>query len=111
MATKTLIELVDDLDGSPATETVTFAIDGVTYQIDLSETNATQLRDDISRWTDRGRRTGGRRGRSAAASGPASSISADKRTAVRAWAKDNGHHVGDRGRIPQAVVDAYDAAH
>lgn len=63
MASKTLIEFIDDLDGSPATQTVTFAVDGVTYEIDLNDPNAAQLREDINRWTEHGRRVGGRRAR------------------------------------------------
>ncbi|HLV56903.1 MAG TPA: Lsr2 family protein, partial [Actinotalea caeni] len=114
MASKTLIELIDDLDGSPAAETVTFAIDGVTYEIDLSDANAAQLRGDISRWTEHGRRVGGRRARTAktTTSGTATASSRKRDLGVvREWAKANGHKVSDRGRVPQPILDAYDAAH
>lgn len=115
MASKTLIELIDDLDGSPATQTVTFATDGVTYEIDLNDPNAAQLREDISRWTDHGRRVGGRRARptkTTTTSGTATTSSRKRDLgAVREWANANGHKVSDRGRVPQPVLDAYDAAH
>ena len=115
MASKTLIEFIDDLDGSPATQTVTFAVDGVTYEIDLSDANAAQLRGDISRWTDHGRRVGGRRARTTkttTTSGTATTSSRKRDLgAVREWAKANGHKVSDRGRVPQSILDAYDAAH
>lgn len=112
MASKTLIELIDDLDGSPAAETVTFAVDGVSYEIDLNEGNAAQLREAITTWADRGRRTGGRRVRGTSTTSPPRPAPAGKRdlAAIRAWAKDNGHKVSDRGRVPQAVLDAYDDA-
>lgn len=61
MARSTVITLVDDVDGAPAAETVTFAVDGVTYEIDLSEENARRLRDDLGPWLKAGRWTGGRR--------------------------------------------------
>lgn len=61
MARTTVITLVDDVDGTPATETVSFSVDGVAYEIDLSEANARKLRDEIAPWLNAGRRTGGRR--------------------------------------------------
>lgn len=111
MASRTLIELIDDLDGSPAAETVTFAVDGVTYEIDLNDPNAAQLREDINRWTEHGRRVGGRRARTAKPSTATTSSRKRDLGAVREWAKANGHKVSDRGRVPQPILDAYDAAH
>lgn len=61
MARTTVITLVDDVDGAPATQTVTFGVDGVEYEIDLSEENARRLRDELDPWLKAGRRTGGRR--------------------------------------------------
>lgn len=104
VASKTLIEFIDDLDGSPASETVTFAIDGVTYEIDLSETHAAQLRGRHP--LDRGTCT-----TTTPAPAPQRTPAAKRDlAAIRGWAKDNGHKVSDRGRISQAVLDAYDAA-
>lgn len=61
MARTTVITLIDDIDGTKATETVTFALDGTTFEIDLSAENAARLRDDLRSWVSAGRRTGGRR--------------------------------------------------
>ena len=107
MAQRVEVILVDDVDGSSAVETVTFALDGVSYEIDLSEKNARKLRDDLSQWTGHARRSGGRR--STGGRRPTG-----KRTdlgAVREWARDNGHTVSDRGRISAEVQAAYDKAH
>lgn len=101
----------NDLDGSPAAETVTFAVDGVTYEIDLNDPNAAQLREDISRWTDHGRRVGGRRARTTKPSTATTSSRKRDLGAVREWANANGHKVSDRGRVPQPILDAYDTAH
>jgi hypothetical protein len=115
MASKTIVELVDDLDGEGAAEeTVSFALDGVEYEIDLTTENAGKLRDDLAHWVDHARRTAGRRGRTTrASSGGTTRKAADRErtAAVREWARANGHDVSDRGRIPTAVADAYDAAH
>mgnify|MGYP000889442202 CR=1 FL=1 len=68
MARKTQVILTDDIDGTDATGTVSFAIDGVAYEIDLSAKNAEKLRNDMKKWVEAGRRVGGRRrGRSASA--------------------------------------------
>ena len=63
VAQKVQVLLVDDLDGGEADETVTFALDGVTYEIDLTTANADKLRGLLNPYTDSGRRTGGRVGR------------------------------------------------
>lgn len=104
MARKTYVELVDDIDGGKADETVSFSIDGVSYEADLSEKNAKKLRDVLAPYAEAGKRISGRRTPRKARSGP-------DNAAVRAWAAENGHEVGDRGRIPQAIIDAYTAAH
>jgi hypothetical protein len=106
MASKTRVVLIDDLDGSEAAETVSFALDGTTYEIDLSADNAAKLRDALSPWVSQGRRTGGRARRGTRSTAPASDT-----TKVREWAKANGYSVSDRGRISQEIRDAYDAAH
>lgn len=107
MAQRVEVILVDDVDGETAVETVTFGLDGVNYEIDLSEKNARKLRDELSTWTGHARRSGGRR--STGGRRPAG-----KRTdlsAVREWARDAGHSVSDRGRISREVQEAYDKAH
>lgn len=113
MAQRVEVTLIDDIDQSKAAETVTFALDGVSYEIDLSEKNARKLRDDFATWTGHARRSG-----SARAGGTrrrvGASAGAGKRTdlgAVREWARANGHTVSDRGRISAEIQAAYDKAH
>ncbi|MEO5663152.1 MAG: Lsr2 family protein [Nocardioides sp.] len=106
MAQKVNIILVDDLDGSDADETVTFGLDGTTYEIDLNDSNATALRDALAGYVGHARKvTGGaRRGRKAAGS---STNTKD----VREWAKGQGMEVSERGRISADIQQAYDSAH
>ncbi len=113
MAQRTQVLLIDDLDGSDAEETITFGVDGSTYEIDLSEKNATRLRESLANYVAHGRkaaliRSNGRRraGRNGATT-PAGTDTAD----IRAWARDNGYAVNERGRIAAEVLDAYRAAH
>ncbi len=111
MAQRVEVILVDDIDGGSADETVTFALDGVSYEIDLSSKNAKSLRDDLAKWTGHARRagsSGGRRGRRSSGGGTA------RRTdlaSVREWARANGYEVSDRGRISADIQAAYDKAH
>jgi Lsr2 len=110
MAKKVQVLLVDDIDkSSPADETVSFSLDGVSYEIDLTSDNAARLRNDLSEWIGHAERTGGRRS-SGRPAGKGSSPKADL-GAVRAWARENGHQVSDRGRISADVQAAYDKAH
>ena len=110
MAQKVQVLLVDDIDGGNADETVTFGLDGVTYEIDLTAGHASELRDALAQWVGHARKVGGRTaGRSAAPRGRRSS-SGDAQ-AIREWAKENGHKVSERGRISADVKSAYDAAH
>lgn len=107
MAQKTQIILVDDIDGSAATQTVTFALDGVTYEIDLNDDHAAALRETIEEWVPKARRSGGRRNvRRRAGSG--NSANTQK---IREWARANGYDISDRGRIPSSIAQAYTAAH
>jgi len=103
MAQRVEVILIDDIDGSSAVETITFGLDGVTYEIDLSEEHAKKLREDFAQWTGHARRTsGGRRTttrRTAARRGNVSEI--------REWARANGYQVSDRGRISTEIQEAY----
>lgn len=108
MAQKVNIILVDDLDGSEATQTVAFGLDGANYEIDLNDDNAQTLRDAVAKFLGAARRTGGRRASGTATRSP-SSGSSDK-AAVREWAKAAGMEVSERGRIPVEIQEAYDAA-
>ena len=109
MAQRVNVVLVDDLDGDEASETVSFALDGVDYEIDLNDGNAQALRDALSRYVGAGRRVGGRRrkGQRAAAGGDTGPSASD----IRAWARENGWDVPERGRVSAEVRQAYAAAH
>jgi len=110
MAQKVQVVLIDDIDGGDATETVTFGLDGVTYEIDLNDKNAAKLRDALAVWVGSGRRVTGRSARGT--SRPTGRrASGDDSSAIREWAKANGHKVSERGRISAAVREAYAAAH
>lgn len=112
VAQKVQVLLVDDLDGGEADETVTFALDGVTYEIDLTTDNADKLRGLLGPYVDGGRRTGGRAGRGRAAKGASRGGAASQDTAkIRAWAKEEGYEVNDRGRVPAQIREAYEKAH
>ncbi|MEV5913381.1 Lsr2 family protein [Streptomyces chartreusis] len=109
MAQKTIILLTDDIDGGEASETMTFGLDGKSYEIDLSDANADKLREALAPYVDAARRTGGRssagtRGRGAAKQRPAGEPSAEE---LRVWAKENGYEVNDRGRVPASIKEAY----
>ncbi|MDE9364442.1 Lsr2 family protein [Luteipulveratus sp. YIM 133132] len=104
MAQKLQVLLLDDVDGSEAAETVSFGLDGVTYEIDLSASNAAEFRKELSTWTESARRTGGRRSTTKA---PGTSNRHDL-TKVRDWARDNGYSVSDRGRVSREIQEAYD---
>jgi hypothetical protein len=102
------VHLADDLDGGPAEDTLIFALDGRDYEIDLSNANAQKLRQALRPYVTAACKTtrGGTRSTGARASG------GDPDTVkIRAWAKENGYEVFDRGRIHQSVKDAYYATH
>jgi hypothetical protein len=107
MAQRVSVELLDDLDSSPASETVAFSLDGVNYQIDLNSHHADQLRATVAPWVGAARRVATRR--AADARRPRSTPDYDP-AAVRAWAASNGIKVSPRGRIASIVVEQYHAA-
>lgn len=120
MAQKTIVTLVDDLTGEEAEDitTVEFALDGVTYEIDLDDKNSARLRDALAEYVAAARRTGGRRSsgrrRSGAGTGTPRATSPggyDRETSkqIRQWAKAQGFEVSDRGRVPNNVVEAWEA--
>ena len=113
MAQRVNVVLVDDLDGSDASETVSFALDGVDYEIDLTDQHAAELRDALAVYIGHGRRTGGRRRRGQGAGGGRSSSASAGPSAsdIRAWARENGWDVPERGRVSAEVREAYAAAH
>jgi hypothetical protein len=114
VAQRVQIILEDDYDGGEADETVSFALDGAEYEIDLSSENADKLRNEFAVWIGHARKTGGRRRRT---SGGTATKAADNGGGagntgeIRAWALANGHEVSSRGRISSEVREAYERAH
>jgi hypothetical protein len=107
MAQKVHIVLEDDLDGSDATQTVSFGLDGTSYEIDLNDQNASALRDALATYVGHARKVSGtRRGRRAATSSSGNGHTAKE---IRDWARSNGHQVPERGRIPASVREAFEA--
>jgi hypothetical protein len=107
MAQKTIVLLTDDLSGGEADETMTFGLDGKSYEIDLTTKNAEKLRKLLAPYTEAGRKTGGR------ATGSRGRAVTDKRNgqdtaAIRAWAKANGYDINERGRVPANIREAYE---
>ena len=123
MAQRTTATLIDDLDQSPADETVEFGVDGAAYEIDLSEANAAKLRDALASFVAHARRVAGRRRSGRATTRPASSppaaarpngrasVDREQNQAIREWARRQGMIVSERGRIPAEVSEAYSKAH
>jgi Lsr2 len=115
MAQKVTVSLVDDMDGSTAAETVEFGLDGVSYEIDLSDDNASKLRDALAGYVTHARRAGGRRRsggggagrRAAGGAGARPSVDREQNAAIREWARKQGMKISDRGRIPAEVLAAY----
>ncbi|MEL4503696.1 Lsr2 family protein [Luteococcus sp. H138] len=103
MAQRVHIVLEDDVDGSPAAETVSFSLDGVSYEIDLSEANAAKLREGLNVWVENARRVGGRRSTGKKAKAGAAND-------IRAWALAQGMQVSSRGRVPAEIREAYEKA-
>ena len=114
MAQQTTVKFIDDLDGTDASGTFDFSLEGRTYQIDLSDENAAKLRDALAPYIGAARKAGGRgRARTArqtvVAEKPARA-NREETAAIREWARENGHTVSDRGRIPKSVIEAYQSA-
>ena len=102
MSRRTVVEMTDDLDGGKADETVTFALDNKSYQVDLSRRNAARLRKELERYITAGRIT-------ARPTRKRTAPDTDS-VAIRKWAESNGSAVNKRGRIPQDIVDRFHEA-
>jgi len=98
----------DDIDGSPNAQTVTFGFDGVSYEIDLAENNRAKLTSDFAPYIGAARKVSRRRAHTASPRQPDSRVD---RAAVRAWAKEQGLSVSERGRISAEIMQRYEAAH
>ena len=105
MAQKVQVVLIDDINGGDADETVRFSLDGTHYEIDLSASNAARLRNALSEFVGHARKASpgrsGRRSRSA---------SAGKSAEIRAWARERGLAVNERGRVPADLAAKFEAA-
>lgn len=112
MAQKVLVQLVDDLDGTSSQDvtTVLFGLDGVSYEIDLTEANAERLRESLTEYVEAARRVGGRIKRGTRPAAGSKAASANEASQIREWAQENGFELAGRGRIPSHVVEAYKAA-
>jgi len=107
MAENVVVSTLDDIDGSEAAERVRFALDGVSYQIDLSEENARKLRKVLTKYTRKARRVQGP-GRKGSGNGAASRPQGrEVNQQMREWARQQGWDVSDRGRLPSSVIEAY----
>ncbi|MEU5259060.1 Lsr2 family protein [Amycolatopsis sp. NPDC021455] len=113
MAQRVQVQMVDDLDGSEASQTVPFSLDGVTYEIDLSEDNASALRDELARYVAAARRTGGRKVRLATgqtlAGSSGSGTDRERNRQIREWAQANGYDVAERGRLSSEIIAGFEA--
>lgn len=107
MARKVQVVLVDDIDGGEAKRTVTFALDGKTYEIDLNDANLERLNEALAPFIEKARKVTGATRRT----GVRQQTSSGDASAVREWAREQGYEVSDRGRVPKEIRDAYDAAH
>ncbi|WP_027507177.1 histone-like nucleoid-structuring protein Lsr2 [Rhodococcus sp. UNC23MFCrub1.1] len=124
MAKNLIVELTDDIDGSVIAdgtgESIEFSVDGVDYAIDLKAKNAEKFRKTLGYYIEHAAKVGGRkrgghtsavRAAAKAATGKSAKRDPEQTRAIREWANGNGYEVSDRGRIPTAVVEAFDAAH
>ncbi|MFS0717980.1 Lsr2 family protein [Arthrobacter sp. 1P04PC] len=108
MARRVHVQLIDDISGEDAQESVRFALDGVEYEIDLAEENAVGLRKALGPYIAHGRRV---RGSSAGRKTTASASNREQKQRIREWAEANGHNPSARGRISRDIMKAYEDAH
>ncbi|OZD67272.1 hypothetical protein CH263_11605 [Rhodococcus sp. 06-1059B-a] len=115
MAKKVFVQLVDDIDDKPIEsggEHITFSVNGVGYEIDLSDKNAKEFHRKLDYYIEHSLRVGGKRAKKSGGSVSVNSKrDANQTKAIREWAKSNGYAISTRGRIPTDVEHAFDAAH
>jgi hypothetical protein len=109
MARTVQVHLLDDIDGTPADETLAFGLDGTAYEIDVNSKHADKLRTTLSKYIEKSRKLG--KGRVVATRGRTAATPArtdrEQNQAIRDWAKSKGLDVSDRGRIPANIVEQY----
>ena len=101
------VQLEDDLTGGPADETVLFAVDGRTYEIDLNARHAAGFRQQLAAFVERAKLVHPQRSRATVRT----TASRERSRQIRAWAEQQGFPVSDHGRLPGDVVHQYDSAH
>ena len=116
MARRIIHQLVDDIDGTVLEigegETVLFSLDGTAYEVDLSDSNAQAFRNALAPYVSAARSISSARRASNAGGGTQRRRTGQVNYApVRAWAKENGFRISERGRVPASVIEAYEAAH
>ncbi|MGW8379338.1 Lsr2 family protein [Streptomyces sp. ODS28] len=117
MAQKVITIYTDDLTGEETEDakTVTFSIDGVAYEIDLSPESKDKFLEDMGPYMKAGRRSG--RIKDSVKPGAVTRKSAGRSQGgtqdtakIRAWAKEQGYEVNERGRVPANIREAYEKA-
>ena len=106
MAQKVTVTLEDDLTGGPAEQTVRFAFDGTDYEIDLNARNAAAFGKQLAPYLEHARKAGRAQPRRSGRASSGRQRSGD----IRAWAREHGLAVSERGRIPATVAEQYHAA-
>lgn len=111
MAQRVQVQLIDDINGQEAQETIRFGLHGTQYEIDLTSENADKLRSSLTDYVEKGRKaTGSRRNQG----GQKATVSASSKRGdvqqIRQWAQENGHNPSSRGRLNQSIIDAYNEA-
>jgi Lsr2 len=112
MGQRVVVEYLDDLDGQTADETVTFGLDGVSYEIDLTAEHAADIRELLSPLINHAKRIGGRSktGRHGASQRRSDGSSQSDVAGIREWAKQNDIPIAVTGRIPEHVRERYNQA-
>ncbi|MCJ0890481.1 Lsr2 family protein [Rhodococcus sp. ARC_M12] len=114
MARKVYVQLVDDIDEKPIEsggEHITYSVNGVSYEIDLSDKNAKEFHRKLDYYIEHSTKVGGKRTKKSSTPTTGAKRDANQTKAIREWAKANGHNISARGRIPAEVEQAFDAAH
>ncbi|MFC9359739.1 Lsr2 family protein [Rhodococcus sp. NPDC057014] len=115
MARKVVVELVDDIDGTEFGEdgeSISYALDGVEYQIDLRDEHAKEFRETLEYYIDHSTRVGGRKHRSGRSVNPGTAKRRpSEKKKIRAWAIEQGYELASRGRIPAEIEQAFRDAH
>lgn len=114
MARKVYVQLVDDIDEKPIEsggEHITYSVNGVSYEIDLSDKNAKEFHRKLDYYIEHSTKVGGKRQKKSSSAATGAKRDANQTKAIREWAKANGHNISARGRIPAEVEQAFDAAH